>query len=248
MTSNFRNSAGTDLDDVFYVNNSNAGALGFLIYNGQDLGNRYPSGSLGYNVGYKNSAGTDIGYLRCKLVAPTASINVGTSNVNTCNIDAYMYTREVSGHISYPYYYVSTGRGTLTCNISSTNGMPINSVDWYVEVYTTSFVSSSFNWTLRLNCDSNVIPSYKVNVPSKGTPTTEWSNATHTVTPQQDAWIRSASIGASSTTNKTISYCIGLNMPNNTGDGVTYIRCVAYVSNSVGGTWVTSPQITIYNH
>ena len=33
---------------------------------GQDLGNRFSTGSLGYNVGYKNNAGTDIGYLRGK--------------------------------------------------------------------------------------------------------------------------------------------------------------------------------------
>lgn len=73
MASNFLNSEGTDLDDVFYVNNSNAGALGFLMYNGQDLGNRYSSAStLGYNVGYKNSAGTDIGYLRGNIPPITA--------------------------------------------------------------------------------------------------------------------------------------------------------------------------------
>lgn len=246
MTSNFLNSAGTDLDDVFYVNNSNAGALGFQLSNGQDLGNRYPSGSLGYNVGYKNSAGTDIGYLRCKLVAPTASINVSTSNVNLYNSDSYGYWYESSGHNSYSQYIVKTGRGTLTCNISSTNGMPINSVDWYVEVYMNMTYSSS-SWILRLNRDSNVIPSYDVTVPSKGRPTIEWSNTTHTVTPQQNAWIRSASLGTSSATNKTISCCFETSASVSDG-GVVYIRCVAYVSNSVGGTWVTSPQITIYNH
>lgn len=64
MTVGFRNSAGTDLDDLFLANNSNAGAIGFIASNGQDLGNRYANGSLGYNVGYKTSSGTDIGFIR----------------------------------------------------------------------------------------------------------------------------------------------------------------------------------------
>lgn len=65
MTSGYRNPAGTDLDSLFYTNNGNAGALGFRISNGQDLGNKYTNGNiLGYNVGYRNSAGTDLGFLR----------------------------------------------------------------------------------------------------------------------------------------------------------------------------------------
>lgn len=65
MTCGFMNSAGTDLDSLFLVNNSNAGALGFQCSNAQDLGNRFSSANkLGYSVGYQNSAGTDIGNLR----------------------------------------------------------------------------------------------------------------------------------------------------------------------------------------
>lgn len=52
------------MDSLFYVDNSNAGSIGFLTSGGQDLGNRFATGSLGYSVGYKNSAGTDLGYLR----------------------------------------------------------------------------------------------------------------------------------------------------------------------------------------
>lgn len=65
MTCGFMNSAGTDLDSLFLINNSNGGALGFQCSNGQDLGNRFSASSkLNYAVGFQNSAGTDIGYLR----------------------------------------------------------------------------------------------------------------------------------------------------------------------------------------
>lgn len=74
MTCNYRNSAGTDLDSLFYIDNSNRGALGFQVSNGQDLGNRFTAMStLGYNVEYKNNAGTDLGYLRGNLVPPNPS-------------------------------------------------------------------------------------------------------------------------------------------------------------------------------
>lgn len=65
MTCGYKNPAGTDLDSLFYISNKNPGALGFRMSNGQDLGNRYTDDSvLGYNVGYRNSAGTDLGFLR----------------------------------------------------------------------------------------------------------------------------------------------------------------------------------------
>lgn len=69
MSVNYYNSAGTDLDNLFYVNNGNAGAIGFVEASGQDLGNRYTNAStLGYSVGYVNGSGTDLGYLRGNLV------------------------------------------------------------------------------------------------------------------------------------------------------------------------------------
>lgn len=71
MTVGFCNAAGTDLDSLFYTDNSNAGAVGFLEPAGQDLGNRYTTAStLGYAVGLVNSAGTDLGYLRGSAVPP----------------------------------------------------------------------------------------------------------------------------------------------------------------------------------
>jgi hypothetical protein len=76
MSVNFFNSAGTDLDSLFYVNNGNAGGIGFINAFGQDLGNRYTNAStLGYAVGYKNSAGTDLGYLRGNAVPPQIQNN-----------------------------------------------------------------------------------------------------------------------------------------------------------------------------
>lgn len=81
MTSNYRNSAGTDLDNLFYINNANLGAIGFIMSNGADLGNRYANDQvLGYNVGYKNSAGTDIGYLRGQGITYTHILTVGYYN------------------------------------------------------------------------------------------------------------------------------------------------------------------------
>lgn len=65
MASGYVNSAGTDLDNLFYTNNGNAGAVGYVTSSNQDLGNRYTNANtLGYSVGYQNSAGTDLGNLR----------------------------------------------------------------------------------------------------------------------------------------------------------------------------------------
>lgn len=73
MTVGFQNSAGVDLDNIFAVTNSNDGALGFVTNDNQDIGNRYPLGSVGFEVGYKDSTGTDIGFLRAKSFAITYS-------------------------------------------------------------------------------------------------------------------------------------------------------------------------------
>lgn len=103
MTCGYQNSAGTDLDNLFYINNGNAGALGFQVSNGQDLGNRYTNGStLGYSVGYQNSAGTDLGYLRGNFNPATqlgiykpsgypwdVGIGLSTYGVNTEVCDSY---------------------------------------------------------------------------------------------------------------------------------------------------------------
>lgn len=65
MTCGFRNSAGTDLENVFYSDYRNAGSLGFRKSDGFDLGNQFCASTvLGYSVGYKSSSGTDLGFLR----------------------------------------------------------------------------------------------------------------------------------------------------------------------------------------
>lgn len=133
MTCNFKNSAGTDLDNLFYANYGNAGALGFKCSDGNDLGNRYISGSLGYNVGYKNSAGTDIGYLRGNLVAPSGSATLNTTYTKkllaTC--DGYDPYAGLEGDYVTVHGYLNTIN--LNISLSSTNGAPINSVDVYLE-------------------------------------------------------------------------------------------------------------------
>lgn len=74
MTCGYLNSAGTDLDNIFKVSNTNVGALGFIASDGKDLGNRFTGETkLGYAVGYVNNAGTDIGYLRGAANAPSVS-------------------------------------------------------------------------------------------------------------------------------------------------------------------------------
>lgn len=71
MTCGFQTASGADLDDLFYTDNGNSGALGFCQSDGTDLGNKYTSAAtLGYSVGYCNSAGTDLGYLRGDVPPP----------------------------------------------------------------------------------------------------------------------------------------------------------------------------------
>ncbi len=82
MTSGYFNSAGTDLDAIFLVNNGNAGTIGFQAPGGRDLGNRYSSAKpLGYSVGLMNPAGTDLGYLRGNYAA--ASMQGRFDNLTT---------------------------------------------------------------------------------------------------------------------------------------------------------------------
>ena len=97
MASGYKNSAGTDLDSIFYTSNGNAGALGFLNSSNKDLGNLYTSkNTYGTTVGYKNSAGTDIGNLRGVLIAPAGSVTA-TAGTNTEAYKAYSYSDDNEG-------------------------------------------------------------------------------------------------------------------------------------------------------
>lgn len=141
MASNFRNSAGTDLDNLFYVKNSNLGAIGFRISDGTDLGNRYTNGQvLGYNVGYKNSAGTDLGYLRGNRVDFVLQMYVG--NDGTSGYKDRGFVRGGWGGISY----VSGTTGyveKINSFYTSRSGMYLNfnfSTPWTV-VHVTNYSS-----------------------------------------------------------------------------------------------------------
>ena len=138
MTANYKNSAGTDLDNLFYTNNGNAGAIGFLVTDGQDLGNRYISGSLGYNVGYKNAAGTDLGFLRGNLVAPTATA------ISTLTNEGCSYKQSNEGEADVDWDWVAGG--LITPTITVTNGMPVTSVTYYLQVWCTNVPKEKDTW------------------------------------------------------------------------------------------------------
>ena len=96
MSVNYFNSAGTDLDNLFYTNNGNAGAVGFIEASGQDLGNRYTNAStLGYAVGLVNSAGTDLGYLRGSAVPP--GVNSYWANIGQLYVNKNYYVDNFKG-------------------------------------------------------------------------------------------------------------------------------------------------------
>ncbi len=116
MSVNFFNSAGTDLDNLFYTNNGNAGAVGFIEASGQDLGNRYTNAStLGYAVGLVNSAGTDLGYLRGNYAAASMQDrydNLTTYyNEETGTADGFgtWYSREAYGFLNVGCTAYGTG-------------------------------------------------------------------------------------------------------------------------------------------
>ena len=131
MASGFLNSAGTDLDSLFYTDNGNAGAIGFRVSGGQDLGDRYTDAStLGYNVGYKNSAGTDLGYLRGKLVKPSITVNVSTDKT----------VKKTSGYdsASESYWYTTTVTATINISVVDNNSFPMSKVTVAVTGETTT--------------------------------------------------------------------------------------------------------------
>ena len=132
MASNYLNSAGTDLDNVFHVDNSNAGALGFLTSDNQDLGNRYPAGSLGVEVGYKTDAGTDIGYLRANIMPVEGTIvysqdeyfSDSDSDKEACS---YGDTSKTCTKSCTIYGY------RITANLNISNNMEATSIKWVLE-------------------------------------------------------------------------------------------------------------------
>jgi hypothetical protein len=135
MASGFKNSAGTDLDSLFLTNNSNAGAIGFKVSGGQDLGNRYSNATpkLGQTTGYKNSAGTDLGNLRSNK-KPTSSgsvtvkvtkdyierspyLEVQNQAKTVDGVTLYIYGSDTSGG-ALKYCYVCVGCAQSLSNLT----------------------------------------------------------------------------------------------------------------------------------
>lgn len=156
MATNFYNSAGTDLDSLFYSDNSNGGAIGFLTPNGVDLGNKFTNkATLGYNLGYKNSAGTDIGYLRGKAVAPNLILdltldkhvkNSANTKVSGCGSEGdESYTCTT---YSYDHVYKLV--------ITDANNQPMSNVSIVVQLYFRQNPSGAY--TIALNNDKSTFP------------------------------------------------------------------------------------------
>lgn len=75
MTSGFQTKEGTDLDNVFLVNNSGGQYFNLKVSTGQDLGQRYSTAfALNRDVGFQNTAGTDIGRI-CGNIVPATLTN-----------------------------------------------------------------------------------------------------------------------------------------------------------------------------
>ena len=126
MTCGYRNPAGTDLDDLFYSDYQNSGAIGFRQPDGWDLGNKYTSlSTLGYSLGYRNAAGTDIGYLRGNMYVPT--INTGACSISVSDGGkSYVHPPRVEStggdddHEVYSYDSESwLIKGIITVNLST---------------------------------------------------------------------------------------------------------------------------------
>ena len=134
MASNYQNSAGTDLDNLFYIDNKNAGAIGFQIPDGQDLGNRYSAAStLGYALGYQNSAGTDIGFLRGKLVAPSnPSISLTRPKYDRnggYSYEDYEETTDSEGSVTGGHWVTKSVTGArIYFNLAITANTPIETI------------------------------------------------------------------------------------------------------------------------
>lgn len=150
MASGFLNSAGTDLDNLFYIDNSNAGAIGFVTSDGQDLGNRYTAAAtLGTNVGFTNSAGTDIGYLRGNLATPTGTASGAVSS----KTNSYWTSTDSDSEGSWTVYKIYT-KAVYKTTVASSNGMPIASVKYTVQVKSGTVHTAD----MTFNLNSTTVP------------------------------------------------------------------------------------------
>ena len=151
MTCNFKNSAGTDLDSLFWIESANAGGIGFKMSDGTDLGNRYSSKvKLNQTIGYKNSAGTDIGYLRGKATdsycnsacsnggsvksgGQGCNCNQGTSFTvtpitKTTDLGTWRYIKESHNNIGFYAASLNDGNVNFLCSSGAFSLLKVNSI------------------------------------------------------------------------------------------------------------------------
>lgn len=171
MTCGYRTFNGSDLDNHFWSNYSNAGALGLRQADGWDLGNKYTAvTNLGYSLGYRNAAGTDIGYLRGKVASP-ASVGMTGQWCNLSNTECHF----TYGSNNEGGSYMDGNLMKFTANIGLSMGAnPGGTLHWIVEC----------SWT---NCDTDscrVTVSYALNdwsdqIPTNGFTTLGTSKGSH---------------------------------------------------------------------
>lgn len=225
MASGFLDSAGTDLDSVFYTDNGNAGAIGFVTSGGQDLGNRYTkAATLGRNIGYKDSAGTDIGYLRGNLAAPTGTATPTVSSKSVGHYTSDHTSCDSNGeNCSTSTGYERYAKAVFKTTIASSNGMPITSVTYTVQMK----ASEARGNALGVNTNSTTIPSasgFNRNF------TTAWQDIT--------SWT-SSSLTGSFAFNWEENY-----IRWSKGGATLYVRVKAVIKNAAGSNTIYTSQQT----
>ena len=227
MASGYLNSAGTDLDNLFLVDNGNAGAIGFQVSNGQDLGNRFSAAStLGYNLGYKNSAGTDIGYLRGKMVAPTISFSYDKTWVK--------HQYDDDGDPESNLYWVIF-QLKITPKLVVTNNQPLSNIRYQLQINWN--YNSSYLLNYDFTTDTGVMPPnknfsyYKNKYVSPDHNTHYWGTLVD--------W---------NSTNLNSLCCIAGETGSETDHSSTRVRMrmIVTASNAVGSATITTPAISFF--
>lgn len=248
MAVNFFDSAGSDLDNLFSANNSNAGALGYLTSGNQDLGNRYFKGSLNRTIGYYNSAGSDIGYQRGKIIAPTATASIAVQHYK----DQGTLCRHDGGRYHYcGWYWLSCdsngescsrnerlfNRGLLTLSVSVTNGMPITGIDWYLNIQErNSDMSYPYTDTLYLNVNSSTVPTSI----EKSYGFSNYSSTQALKFTAQYQWLRTNKLITTTNTTLKIGFSVSNKITRNWWG--YWAKARVYVKNSAGGIWLNSAK------
>lgn len=242
MASNFFNSSGTDLDNLFQITNSNAGTLGYVCSNGEDLGNRYPTGSLGTTIGYYSSAGTDIGYIRTKEVAPTGTVSLTVSNYSKTTVGDHHSGREDSCSA-----YQGVVSGCLNISIDITNGMPVTGIRYHLEMPVSAYISPP---VLSVNIDSTIRPSVRINCSGGDSNSSKcscnryysWGSSSISVPKVTSGtkWSRSSSFITTTKLNLSVGYMHTGNYRSHTDIASYKGRIAVYVYNNSGGTWLIS--------